>query len=118
MKVTKKYSDQIYTFRDSKKRYVLPKNISKGNALAFVLNNMNYDILIVAGDNEADISMLNLADIAIVPSPVLARRLCAPHIICCNSEEKFAERIAEVIIQKVFENIIDESYSGRSDKWG
>jgi hydroxymethylpyrimidine pyrophosphatase-like HAD family hydrolase len=101
LELTKKHSEKIYTFRDAKKRYIIPQGISKGSALAFFLNDINYDVLIVAGDNEADISMLNLADIAIVPSQAMAMQLNTPRVVWCNSDDEFAESIAEMIVCEV-----------------
>ncbi len=49
------------------KIYILPKNLTKGNALDRLKNLLEIDYTICSGDSDFDISMLQKADIAIIP---------------------------------------------------
>ena len=51
------------------KIYAIPMEITKGNALKFINNNLIKDKLVVsAGDSNLDISMLEYSDISIIPN--------------------------------------------------
>lgn len=50
-----------------KKLYIIPKQITKSNALKFLKDKLNDNILIAAGDSLMDKDMLDIADIPIVP---------------------------------------------------
>ena len=49
------------------KLYVIPKEISKENALMFLKNHLNADKLIVSGDGKLDIGFLKIGDIRVIP---------------------------------------------------
>lgn len=49
-------------YNKKNKVYVLPKSLSKGNALMRLKKRLNSKYIIAAGDSEMDISMLNIAD--------------------------------------------------------
>lgn len=50
-----------------KKLYIIPKQITKANAVKFLKDKLNDDCLIVAGDSLMDQDMLDIADIPMVP---------------------------------------------------
>lgn len=50
-----------------KKLYIIPKEITKANAVNFLKKKLNSNYLIVAGDSIMDKDMLDIADLPIVP---------------------------------------------------
>lgn len=98
-RLTRAYSMRVYTFRDDKKRYIVPCHISKGAALSFLLGFVDYDVLIVAGDSYPDISMLNMADIAVVPHRYIRKQITGAKIVCCSDADtkQFSEMIVATI---------------------
>ena len=49
------------------KLYVIPKDISKENALLYLKKYLNEDKLVVSGDGKLDIGFLSIGDICIIP---------------------------------------------------
>lgn len=60
-------TDTADVFHNNDKVYVVPRKLSKGNAVERFRKYMNADKIIAAGDSEFDISMLRAADIRIAP---------------------------------------------------
>ena len=58
-------------FRNGIKVYVVPKKLSKGNAVLRLKERIGAKTIIAAGDSEFDISMLKCVDIAIAPERLL-----------------------------------------------
>lgn len=58
---------KVDVFNNGIKVYVVPKNLSKGNAILRFKQYIQSDITIAAGDSEFDISMLKEADISYAP---------------------------------------------------
>lgn len=57
----------IKPMRSGRKVYYIPEVYRKENALKYIADNDNYDLVIAAGDSDLDVGMLNAADIAIIP---------------------------------------------------
>lgn len=85
-----------------KKIYAIPKEISKGNALRYICENLisNFSYVIASGDSHLDISMLEYSDYALIPSDCILASL--------NKDKKFinvgsgiysAEQILEFVIE-------------------
>jgi hydroxymethylpyrimidine pyrophosphatase-like HAD family hydrolase len=91
------YGGRVYGFQNGRKRYFLPAGISKKDALAYLLETIDFDILIAAGDSEADTPMLSISDLAIVPGWPIAERIRGPSIMVNDSETDFSDFIAEII---------------------
>ena len=49
------------------KLYIIPKDISKENALLYLKKYLNEDKLVVSGDGKLDIGFLSVGDICIIP---------------------------------------------------
>lgn len=60
-------TDMVDLFYNKEKVYAVPKNLSKGKAVKRFQEYIKADQIIAAGDSEFDISMLQAADIRIVP---------------------------------------------------
>lgn len=61
-------TDMADIFHNKEKVYVVPKNLSKGNAVERFRKYIKADRIIAAGDSGFDISMLQAADIRIAPA--------------------------------------------------
>lgn len=87
-------SGRVLTARQGNKIYVFPKGLSKGAALKKLVEQVKPDYLICAGDNALDISMLEIADLAIIPLELFAKRFkCANTVVYDYSSSTFAEYI-------------------------
>lgn len=80
-----------------RKLYVIAPGTSKGSAVNRLKALLNPDLLICAGDCEADISMLQMADIAIVPDKALAERLSSVKTIICKEDIYFSDYILDIV---------------------
>ena len=59
--------ERINIYHDRNKVYCIPSSITKGNALKRLSEQMGIDHSLAAGDSFTDISMLDVADVAIIP---------------------------------------------------
>ena len=57
--------DLVEVFSDSQKVYIIAKSVSKGNAIKRLKRKLNIGKSVAAGDHVLDVSMLNIADVAI-----------------------------------------------------
>ncbi len=55
------------------KVYVIPKKLTKGNAVLRLKKKLKADKVIVAGDSEFDLSMFQVADLAFAPKQLITR---------------------------------------------
>lgn len=63
--------NKVDVFNNGIKVYVVPKNLSKGNAILRLKKRTKPDKIISAGDSEFDISMLLVSDIGICPKGLM-----------------------------------------------
>lgn len=80
-----------------KKIYFFPNEINKGAAVIRLKEKFSPDIIICAGDSEIDIPMLNIADIAIVPSDYLAGKITCKNIYI-NNTDNFPEFVLKTVL--------------------
>lgn len=59
--------DLVNVFNNGDKVYVVPNNLSKGNAIRRIREKLKADYIVAAGDSEFDISMVTEADKGLVP---------------------------------------------------
>lgn len=65
----RKYANErVYIGFDKRKVYVVPSEISKGNAVRRYCNRFGITKTVSSGDSEFDISMLNITNISMVPN--------------------------------------------------
>lgn len=57
----------VNVFNNKEKVYVLPTSLSKGNAIERLRKYLKAEFIIAAGDSEFDISMVEAADLGLVP---------------------------------------------------
>lgn len=92
-------ADLVDVFNNGVKVYVVPKRLSKGEAVERFRKYIGADYVIAAGDSEFDISMLKAADAGIA-APELAQ--CSLEKIFCPSAEKlYAEEVLRIVSKMV-----------------
>lgn len=85
----------------NQKVYIIPNKISKVGALKFLKQKLKEKELIVAGDSNLDVDMLNLADIAIIPGHSTLK-IENPNTIYLSSKGlKAGEDILEMVMEKL-----------------
>lgn len=85
-----------------RKLYFFPTEISKGNAVKKIKNLLEPSLLVCAGDSPIDASMLELADIAVVPHFFDVSTLSCKDIRICEENKNFAEFVLETVYKEAF----------------
>lgn len=91
----------VEVFTNKAKVYVVPRVLSKGKAVSRFKSKIKADCVIAAGDSEFDISMLNEADIALVPEELENEVFNNKELIHISSKEIFSEGILNYISSKI-----------------
>ncbi len=97
-------------FHNGTKVYVMPQKLTKGNAILRLKDKLMANTIIAAGDSEFDISMLNVADIALAPKQLMANIYMKynnsknANIIVHEGEELFSNVILKYIMQYISKN--------------
>lgn len=91
-------------FNNNDKVYVVPKALSKGNAVKRIKKRIHTDYVIAAGDSEFDISMVAEADKGIVPNGFKAAYQINADIEEMTGEKLFSDELLSVCL-KTAENI-------------
>ena len=90
-----KCENLVDVFNNIEKIYILPKSLDKGAAIRRFKKHINAGTVISAGDSEFDVSMLENADIGMVPVD-FSWNLSSKNRILRNSSEKlFSEFVLE-----------------------
>lgn len=84
-------------FYNGVKVYVVPKSLSKGEAVKRFQKYIGADRIIAAGDSEFDISMLCEADIAIAPRELMEKNMVQKNTVCVENETIFSDTILEYL---------------------
>ena len=80
-----------------RKIYFFPQNLSKGTALKNFTLSTHFDLVCAAGDSNMDISLLNQADIAIIPNQFEYSEYITSKIIR-GSDQNFSEFVLKSIM--------------------
>lgn len=83
-----------------RKLYFFPPEISKGNAVKKLKNMLEHSLLICAGDSPIDASMLQEADIAVVPHFYDVSTLSCKDIRICEENKNFTEFVLETVYKE------------------
>ena len=89
-------TDKVDILFDHNKTYCIPKSMNKGSAIKRFSQRFNVTASIAAGDSEFDISMLNQADIAIIPQELRAR-VTNNNTIGCTTGNLFSDEICRIV---------------------
>lgn len=87
----------VDVFHNGIKVYVVPRSLSKGNAVLRLKEKLKADKVIAAGDSEFDISMLRCADIAIAPAKLELAAADSERIVRIEPDVLFSEGHLEYI---------------------
>lgn len=85
---------------NGEKIYIIPKNLSKGTAIRRLKEKLCPKNLIVAGDSEFDVSMLEEADYGFLANEFNLTYKIANKIIKIETEKLFSEALLEKIVTK------------------
>lgn len=99
-----KYSvmTKLNTQYSGRKIYFFPPPADKGKAVKKFAEKYNFDFIISAGDSSIDYSMLEIADIALLPNQQAAGFINNPNIKICPQNKIFSDFITEFIINTAF----------------
>lgn len=89
----------LQVVRGGRKVYFLPPEINKGAAVRRLRQRWPEAVLVAAGDSELDLSMLEEADLALLPNEALAEQLVNPWRLVCPPEAHFAEFLLESVLK-------------------
>ncbi len=96
-------TDLVDVMSNGIKVYVVPKVLSKGNAVMRLKERLGAKKVIAAGDSEFDISMLQCADVAIAPSSLGFDRNIANQIILVEDNVLFSKKVMEYVKTHMFD---------------
>lgn len=65
--------EKVYVGFDSRKIYIIARSINKGDSIKRLQKKLGIKKTIAAGDSDFDISMLNIADIALIPKNLIGK---------------------------------------------
>lgn len=91
----------VDVFHNGLKVYVVPKKLSKGNAVIRFRNMVNATKVIVAGDSEFDLSMFAEAMIGLAPKDLEQKYELPDNVISFEREDVFSECVLEFIMNMV-----------------
>lgn len=83
------------------KVYVVPKKLSKGNAVRRFKNYINSDKIIAAGDSVFDISMFTEADVAIAPMHLGKTKRVPDDVVLIPQNKVFSEELITKILTDI-----------------
>lgn len=90
----------VDVFSNGIKVCVVPKKLSKGNALRRFRERMQAEKVIAAGDSEFDISMLQCADMAIAPGKLEIGEKSTGELVKIEETVLFSEGLLEYLTKK------------------
>ena len=95
-------SDMVDVFNNGDKVYVVPKSLSKGNAINRLRDKLNPKKVIAAGDSEFDISMVVAADVGFVPKDFKVKyNVTEESVLEVEGNRLFSEEMLSMLISEV-----------------
>ena len=89
----------VNVFNNKEKVYVLPTLLSKGKAIERLKKYLKVEFIIAAGDSEFDISMVEAADVGLVPNGFKAEFNIKSDIYEMGKEGLFSEQLLRKCLQ-------------------
>ena len=89
----------VNVFNNKEKVYVLPTSLSKGKAIERLRKYLKAKFIIAAGDSEFDISMVEAADVGLVPNGFKAEFNIKSDIYEMGKEGLFSEQLLRKCLQ-------------------
>ena len=97
-------SSRVNVQRDGRKVYLFSSGITKGKAVERLMKKRKPEVVIAAGDNFMDVSMLNKADYAFVSANIYEAVLCPNTILI--EDDIFSDGICKRLIEMKMKGII------------
>ncbi len=94
-------ADAVDVFNNGVKVYIVPRVLSKGNAVERFREYIGAGYVIAAGDSEFDIRMLDAADLGIAPPELAHRHHFSGRVRSCSSERHYAEAVLSAVLEAV-----------------
>lgn len=91
---------KVDVFTNGVKVYVLPKKLTKGEAVMRLKKRLGAELVISAGDSEFDISMLSCSDLAILPQELAEMYSFGDNTAVHKGEEVFSEFVLQTVLDK------------------
>ena len=97
----RKYLDKnlVNVFNNKEKVYVLPTSLSKGKAIERLRKYLKVEFIIASGDSEFDISMVEAADVGLVPHGFKSEFNIKSDICEMGKEGLFSEQLLRKCLQ-------------------
>lgn len=92
------HGSDIMIDTSGRKVYFIPKTCKKGSTLTKIKKSNNFDMIVAAGDSQLDVSMLNVADLAIIPSN-LEGLVINRNTLVCPKNKLFSDFIINTILK-------------------
>ena len=89
----------VSVFNNKEKVYVLPTSLSKGKAIERLRKYLKVEFIIAAGDSEFDISMVEAADVGLVPYGFKSEFNIKSDIYEMGKERLFSEQLLSKCLQ-------------------
>ncbi len=93
----------VDVFNNGIKVYVVPKKLSKGNAILRLKDKLKAEKVFAAGDSEFDISMLQAADMGIAPQELAIDEADNKQIIKIEENVLFSEGLLSYLLENIKE---------------
>ncbi len=93
-------SAKVDIYTNGVKVYVLPKRLTKGEAAMRLKNRLGAELVIAAGDSDFDVSMLNAADLAIMPYELSEMYSFGDNTAVHSGDNVFSEFVLETVLEK------------------
>ncbi len=90
--------NELIVEESGKKIYFFPEGLSKGNAIKTFCKMRKYRKIIAAGDSTMDITMLQNADISIVPSDCGFTDMIHSKVIKCSEGVRFSDFVVRTVL--------------------
>lgn len=98
----------VDVFNNGIKVYVVPKELNKGNALRRFKNLMKAESVLAAGDSEFDVSMVEAADLGIVPKGFIEKYNASSNLIEVDGNKVFSDEMLMCIHNYIEGEITNE----------
>ena len=94
-------TELVDVFNSGVKIYIVPKKLSKGNAVERFRKYIKARKVIVAGDSELDISMFGIADVAIAPRKLYTKCQLPIKTIVLPERKVYSEEVLEEVMNNL-----------------
>lgn len=97
-------AEVVDVFSKGAKVYVVPRVLSKGNAVSRFRKYIGAGYVIAAGDGEFDVSMLEAADLGLAPAELVQRCQFPEKVRALPAERHYAEAVLSTVLEVISKN--------------